>query len=330
MSIIKNSNITQPTLTQPTPRIIYYYQTLTDLSPILFENTPVTHIFLSAFHFGNNPDKSPYIHLNDHDPLNEKFDKVWKQLIVAKHTYNIEIHIMLGGSGGAYYDLFKDFNTYYPMLIKLILLKSIITGINLDIEEYVELNQVKNLIFCLKRDLGYNFSISMAPVQGSLQTDQSGMGGFCYKDLYNSSEGKDIDFFNGQFYFDLSACCYDQCITNGYKPNQVILGMIQDQDFETAKNVIQQIYKKYPDFGGVYMWQYFDAPPDKTKDPGQWAIQIKKIFDTIDTNETTNESNETTNESNETTNESNETTNESNETNNKSFINYFNPFFYFG
>ena len=48
----------------------------------------------------------------------------------------------------------------------------------------------------------------------------------------------------------------------GYKPNQVILGMIQDQDFETAKNVIQQIYKKYPDFGGVYMWQYFDAPPN--------------------------------------------------------------------
>jgi len=102
-------------------RIIYYYQTLTDLTPILFEGTPVTHIFLSAFHFGNNTDGSPYIHLNNHNPFDEKFDKVWQQLSDAKNIYNIEIHIMLGGAGGAFIDLYYNFGIYYPKLIETIM-----------------------------------------------------------------------------------------------------------------------------------------------------------------------------------------------------------------
>ena len=37
---------------------------------------------------------------------------------------------------------------------------------------------------------------TMAPVSPSLETDYPGMGGFVYKDLYNSLEGKYIDYFN--------------------------------------------------------------------------------------------------------------------------------------
>ena len=40
------------------PKIIYYYQTFNDLNKILYPNTPVTHIHLSAIHFGNNKDKN--------------------------------------------------------------------------------------------------------------------------------------------------------------------------------------------------------------------------------------------------------------------------------
>ena len=60
-------------------RIIYYYQTFTDLSPIIKTNTPVSHIHLSSIHFGLDNNK-PYIHLNDYEPTNSKFDKVWDDM----------------------------------------------------------------------------------------------------------------------------------------------------------------------------------------------------------------------------------------------------------
>ena len=58
-------------------RIIYYYQTFNGLTSILNKNTSVTHIHLSAIHFGNNQDGSPYIHLNNYPPNDKKFDSVW-------------------------------------------------------------------------------------------------------------------------------------------------------------------------------------------------------------------------------------------------------------
>tara|TARA_A100001015_G_scaffold73075_1_gene81054 strand:+ start:4646 stop:5539 length:894 start_codon:yes stop_codon:yes gene_type:complete len=260
-------------------RIIYYYQTFTDLSCILIKNTPVTHIMLSSFHFGTNPDKSSYIHLNNYPPTNSIFDKVWKQLEIAKEEYDIKIHIMLGGAGGAFQDLFENFETYYPLLLKTIFLHPIITGINLDIEEPISLENIKMLIDCLKRDLGETFIISMAPIQGSLQEDNPGMGGFVYKDLYESKEGRQIDFFNTQFYFDLSSSCYDQCIQNGYLENQIVLGMITDQDFNGACQTVRDLTEKYENFGGVYMWEFFNSPPGGTKNPGLWAQKMKQILD---------------------------------------------------
>ena len=107
---------------------------------------------------------------------------------------------MLGGAGGAYSDLFSNFEVYYGMLKTLINTKSFICGIDLDIEEPVSLDNVKMLIQRIKKDFGPNFLISMAPIQSSLQQDYPGMGGFIYKDLYSSEVGKLIDYFNGQFY----------------------------------------------------------------------------------------------------------------------------------
>ena len=63
-------------------RIIYYYQTFIGMS--LKDDTPITHIHLSAIHFGNNQDGTPYIHLNNYPPNNKKFDSVWKDMEKAK------------------------------------------------------------------------------------------------------------------------------------------------------------------------------------------------------------------------------------------------------
>ena len=104
--------------------------------------------------------------------------------------------------------LFNNFDTYYPLLKDLVLSKKVIKGIDLDIEEYVKLEDVKMLMRQIKKDFGQDFLITMAPIQSSLQEDNPGMGGFVYKDLYNSDEGKMIEYFNGQFYFNYSRKLY--------------------------------------------------------------------------------------------------------------------------
>ena len=161
-------------------RIIYYYQTFNGLDNVLYINTPITHIHLSSIHFGNNKDNSPYIHLNDYEPDNKIFDNVWNQMEVSVNL-GIEIILMVGGAGGAYQNLFSNFSIYYSLLKKLIKDHKCIHGIDLDVEETVDIEDIKMLINKIKEDFGNDFIISMAPVQSSLQYNNSGFGGFSYK-----------------------------------------------------------------------------------------------------------------------------------------------------
>ena len=92
-------------------RIIFYYQTLTDLTPIINKNL-VTHIHLSAIHFGINQNNEPYIHLNDYEPDNKIFNNVWKQIEECQKN-NIKIILMIGGAGGAF--------TYLVIIIFIII-----------------------------------------------------------------------------------------------------------------------------------------------------------------------------------------------------------------
>ena len=92
-------------------KIIYYYQTFVGLQDILNENNKVTHIHLSSFHFGTDNDNNPYIHLNDYSPDNYRFNKVWQDIEMAD-SMGIKIIIMFRGAGGAYTDLFKNFDVY--------------------------------------------------------------------------------------------------------------------------------------------------------------------------------------------------------------------------
>ena len=111
---------------------------------------------------------------------------------------------MIGGAGGGYSTLFSDFDTYYKLLHDLLKEKKFINGIDLDIEEYCNINNIKKLINNIVSDFGDDYIITVAPVQGSLSTDTPGMGGFCYKDLLNSAEGSHIDYINCQAYWNYS------------------------------------------------------------------------------------------------------------------------------
>ena len=252
------------------PRIIYYYQTFCGLDKILVKNTPVTHIHLSSAHFGVDDNLQPYIHLNDDSPYDSKFDTVWRDIEKAENL-GIKIILMIGGAGGGYSSLFENFPLYYNLLYSLIKNKTSITGVDLDIEETTNIEDVKKLINCLVKDFGEEFIISMAPIESSLQEDGSGMGGFCYKTLLNSGEGKYINYFNTQFYDEYSLEAYDEVIKNGYDPRMIVMGTMNPNVFDTVTDV----YNKYKEtLGGVFLWEYMFAQPDGYK----WAKEMYDIF----------------------------------------------------
>lgn len=260
-------------------RIIYYYQTFTGLKKILEQNPIcVTHIIVSSIHFGYDKTK-PYIHLNDNVPSSDVFNSLWSDLKIA-HNLGIKVMIMLGGAGGAYNVLFSNYNIFYNMLKDFIKSKPFISGIDLDIEESIHIKYVQCLINQIDKDFGQDFYISMAPLGSSLIYNNSGMGGFSYKDLYNTNEGKRINWFNGQFYGNYTFNSFNKVVNNNYPKMKVVMGMLAsgltNDEFNNIIIEIKKIIMKYEIFGGVYIWEYFDSP--NKDNPADWAMLMRKLI----------------------------------------------------
>ena len=113
-------------------KTIYYYQTFVGLDDILTHIQDIDVIIVSSIHFGKNSDKIPGIYLNDNVPDDIIFNKLWLQTEKAS-AEGCKIMLMMGGAGGAYQELFSDFDIYYPLLVKTINDRPWITGIDLDI-----------------------------------------------------------------------------------------------------------------------------------------------------------------------------------------------------
>lgn len=282
-------------------RVIIYYQTFVGFSNALEKTHCFTHVHFSSIHFGtnNDTDKTPYIHLNDHDPDDPIFNQAWKDMEAA-HVKGIRVVLMVGGAGSAFTKMFSNYKTYFDLLVDTIRNHSCITGVDLDVEEEVELDDIRMLIndldmeFCHNSDPSKNienFIISMAPLGESLTTDEPGMGGFCYKDLYKTPEGQRINYFNGQFYGGtFGVDCYEAAVANGYPASKVVMGMESGNYppgiFPNALGTVRTLSKKYPDFGGVFDWEYFDAPPD-LNDHSHWGVEMyKAIHKAIHTSDT--------------------------------------------
>ena len=249
-------------------KIIYYYQTFVGLEKLKV-NCYANHLIISSIHFGDNN-----IYLNDNDPDDEKFKQLWEETESLPEK-GVHISCMVGGAGGAFTELFSNFDVYYKKLSNFLISKPWIQGINLDVEETVTMENIKKLISKIRGDFGENFLISMAPVSSAVENDQPGMGGFVYKDLFNSTEGKMIDFLNCQCYDSFSLETYKNIIDNGYPEDKVVMGMMSGQFTDDSfVSVIHDIKEKYPDVGGFYDWEYLDAPPNKN-DPSEWAKLVK-------------------------------------------------------
>lgn len=260
-------------------KTIFYYQSPCGLEKLYSHIQDLDTIILSSIHFSSYKN-DPYIHLNDNIPTSPIFDDVWIQLQKC-YEQGVEIILMIGGAGGAYQSLFSNFETNYRLLFNLLRKFRFITGVDLDIEESVDVKDVKKLINCLINDFGEDFIITMAPVSESLISDgPGGFGGFSYKDLYESKEGEHICWFNAQCYGSYTLDTYDSIIKNGYPPEKVVFGMIGGNygDFNNSLNEIKKVKDKYKDMKGVFVWEYIIAPPDE-KDPSQWCKSIKNIED---------------------------------------------------
>ena len=256
-----------------------YYQTFKGLDKLIQKNPiPITHLHVSSIHFGLN-NYIPYIHLNDNDPDDKIFDNMWRQTEILANK-GVKIILMIGGAGGAYTELFTNFDKYYSLLKKTLKDRPWIAGVDLDIEEKVSLDNVCLLINTLDNDFGKDFIISTAPIAEALELNTPGLGGFIYKDLYNSPWGKRINYYNCQSYTEYSFDLYNSIIANDYDPSKIVFGMLDQSikyEFPFILLTIKQIKDKYSKFGGVFIWEYFDAPPDEN-DPSQWAVEIYKIF----------------------------------------------------
>ena len=266
-------------------RIILYYQTLIDLKPLIsliekhMENDTsplLTHITLASIHFGYNDDKTPYIHLNNNPPDDNKFRDVFVNLKKLSEL-NVSVSILIGGAGGAFQELFSNYNSFYSLLKEFIDKSGFIDGFNIDVEEDVELDNIVKLVKNLKEDYPSK-NIVFAPIAVSLCHDGPGMGGFSYKQL-DKEVGDIIDYYNSQCYGEYSLDLYRSMVTNGYSESKIVMGMLSGHDFNSIINQIQIIMNNYGDkFGGVAMWEYFNAPPSSPKNPYIWCEIINKLL----------------------------------------------------
>lgn len=198
---------------------------------------------------------------------------------------------MLGGAAkGSFTRLDLDevtFESYYIPLRDLIRERGL-DGLDLDVEEPMTLAGIIRLIDRLKADFGQDFIITLAPVAAALMSDlpEHNLSGFSYEAL-EVMRGSQIAWYNTQFYCgwgDLSKTDgYDFMVARGYPADKVVIGMVTNPSngsgwvpFEILQEVLITLKQRYPGFGGVMGWEYFNSLPGDRAKPWEWALWCTK------------------------------------------------------
>lgn len=193
---------------------------------------------------------------------------------------------MLGGAAkGSFTRLDLDeatFEAYYTPLRDLIRERGL-DGLDLDVEEEMTLAGIVRLIDRLKDDFGNDFIITLAPVAAALMSErpEHNLSGFSYEYL-EVMRGKKIAWYNTQFYCgwgDLSNTGgFDYIVQRGFPADKLVVGMVTNPGngsgwipFELLQEVLINLKLKYPGFGGVMGWEYFNSLPGDRARPWEWA-----------------------------------------------------------
>ena len=261
-------------------RVVMYYQTqylnnvYVSPKPMTDNNTGITDVLVGAIHL--NSDGTT--HLNDHPPGDPRYNQMWTDL-AAMQAKGVHVSAMVGGAAqGTFQRLQNEFETYYPRL------KNVITtygldGVDLDVEETMSQAAINRLIDQLVADFGDGFIITLAPVATAL-SGGGNLSGFNYETL-ERERGSKIDWYNAQFYCGWGSMAnttgYDNIINRGlFTPNKVVAGVITNSancggyvPLATLKTTLGALVAKYPTFGGVDGWEYFNSDPGGTAAPAR-------------------------------------------------------------
>lgn len=219
---------------------------------------------------------------------------------------------MLGGfAKGSYERLDGDdvarFESHYVPLRDMIRTHQL-DGLDLDIEEPTSLPGTIRLIDRLRADFGPAFLITLAPVASGLLPGQPHLSGpaFEYR-MLEQMRGHEIAWYNGKllheprdvaFYAETHAAqhyCgwgdsgttawYDAIVSVGWKPEKVVMGLMTNPangpghvEWPRQQSVLLALRQKYPRFGGVMGWEYFNALPGGDARPWEWAANMSAVM----------------------------------------------------
>lgn len=247
-------------------RLIFYYQTLRGLAEVLEAGgCGVTHIHVAACHFGLEADGQPYVHLNNEYIDTPGLADTWALLGRARDM-GISVRLMLGGAGGGFATLLGPHHVMCRAMLSAVLTRhcDVLDGVDFDVEEAVDLAKLLELAQYLLKTQQRGLQFSFAPLAASLKRDVPGMGGFVYKQVFDSLRFN-LDYFCVQCYGSYTPDDLAAMVANGYDSSMIVMGMTASQGVTPAD--VAAIRKRDPHLGGVYVWECFDAQPD----PVTWA-----------------------------------------------------------
>ena len=292
------------------PRIVVYQQTYhhndeyCSLLPLLTNPSGITHVIIAAIHVNWDPEN---LSLNDDPHDHPKYTQLWDEVLVLQDS-GIKVLGMLGGAArGTFARLdysesrtdvpFARFEAYYTPLRDM-LRRYNLDGIDLDVEEEMSLPGMVHLIDRLKSDFGREFIITLAPVATALMAGWRHLSGFDYR-MLEAMRGSSIAWYNTQFYNGWGGLhnteAYDEIMRNGWRPEKVVAGMLTNPKhggsgyvpLDLSAAVLSVLVEKYPGFGGVMGWEYWDALPQEGQDRSwMWAycmglcMGMKSVRDT--------------------------------------------------
>ncbi|MCA3766272.1 MAG: glycosyl hydrolase family 18 [Cutibacterium sp.] len=263
-------------------RIVAYHQThghgdtFVDLSP-LGASAPLTHLIVAALHIADDGT----VILNDHPVDDDYHTQLWDQLDAVR-SRGVRVLAMVGGwAPGTMCKLDgESLSIYYPGL-RDFLTQRHFDGIDIDVEQEMSLPGVCTLIERFRSDFDEDFEIVLAPVASALHGGAN-LSGFDYQELHQL-RGDDIDFYNAQFYSGFGSLAspddYVSIVEHSIIPvNKIVTGMAGSPDaaqgfvdMATVSDTISTLCQRYPNFGGVDVWEYPLALPGAPDHPDQWV-----------------------------------------------------------
>ncbi len=245
----------------------------------------LTQLIIAAVHITDDG----RVVLNDHDHDDAYHDRLWTELADVQQA-GVQALAMVGGwAPGTTNKLdVAGFDRYYPPL-RDFLVRHGFDGVDIDVEQDMSLPGVIGLIDALRRDFGPEFVIILAPVASAL-AGGGNLSGFDYEELFRR-RGQEIDWVNAQFYSGFGSAAdasdYVAIIDRGvYPPDKVVLGVIGHPDdgsgyVDVARvaGTVRDLCRRYPDFGGVDVWEYFRALPGGRPEPWRWIDLLAAALD---------------------------------------------------